>query len=641
MNGEKTRGSPSLHELLATGLSLGLLLMIVRAYVLSFRYLSSILGRAAGFALAAYYDLLYVAGVTAIFLAGFSMTRSPKARRALHRLLLGVAAFSLLAALANVKLVPMLGRPLNYQWLYYSDFLRSQEARNAIFAELSWSPILIAAGGMVGLLVLSRAFRGGLSLLLRRFGQRRLTHAAATALSIYFLLGGIVLSRHHWPPARLENPIVSFARSMVIAGRSPGLLTMKTSVGSEDFEPPRPSSLSDPASARPAGGIRNVVMVVLESVPAQYLESFGGPYPVMPELARQRGHAAIFSNIYAHCPETSHSLVSLLTSIYPQISYESLTMEQPGAALPSLSSELKRHGYRTAFFNAADLRYQHSDLFLSHREFDEIEDYRTLPCDAPTLWASTKGWPFLDGKDDACAADAAIGWIDRVPDQPFLAVIWTMMTHFPYFPTGREEDFGVAKDFGRYLNALRHDDSVVGNLLRALDQRRLDRSTLVVVVGDHGEAFGQHDQWVHASQLYEENVHVPLVLMNPELFHGEQLPVVGGLIDVAPTVLETLGFTAPPGWQGRSLWTTRRSGRVYFFASRSDHLFGLREGDTKVIYDAEDGHFEIYDLSTDPRETVNLARKRRAAIPLWEQRLATWVQYQAGMMRRLAAEKAR
>ena len=629
-------------RLAATSLSLALLLMIVRTRVISFDYIPSVPARAGRLVLAAYYDFVYVAAVTAAFLGFFLIARrNQKSRRALFRAFLGIALVSLLAALANVKVVPMLGRPMNYQWLYYSDFLRSQDARNAIFADLSGKLLLVGVLSAVGLVAASLLLSKGLSFLTRRLGRRRLALAATAVLLIYFLVGGVLLGRHDWPASRLENPIVSFARSVVVAGRSPRLLTMKTSVGSEDFAPQGRSSPSSAVAVRSSGRIRNVIFVVLESVPAEYVEAFGGPYPVTSELGKYRGRSELFTNIYAHCPTTSYSLVSLLLSIYPRISYQGLTEEQPAVPFPSLSSELKRRGYRTAFFSSADLRHQQCDLFLSHREFDKIEDYRSLRCDKPVLRASTRNWPFLNGKDDSCTADALADWINSAPDQPYFAVFWTMMTHYPYFAADGATDFGVAEKFNRYLNALRHDDQVLGKLFHFLEEHHLDKSTLVVVVGDHGEAFGQHHQWSHARCIYEENVHVPLMLINPELFHGESSRVVGGLIDLAPTVLDILDLAPPARWQGRSLWSANRSGRVYFFAPWSDHLFGLRENDTKVIYNAEDNHFEIYNLAEDPHETTNRARQVPEAIGVWQQRLAAWVQYQTKMMRELEVDRGR
>src|SRR5206468_11905991 len=136
----------------------------------------------------------------------------------------------------------------------------------------------------------------------------------------------------------------------------------------------------------------------------------------------------------------------------------------------------------------ADLRQEHCDEFLAHRRFDAVKDQRGFHCDTPLCRASTSNWPFLDGVDDECTASALLQWIQADPRSPYFAVLWTMMTHYPYFAGETETDFGVGEKFNRYLNGLRHDDRMLGRVLEALEESGQDRSTLVVVTGDHGES---------------------------------------------------------------------------------------------------------------------------------------------------------
>ena len=298
--------------------------------------------------------------------------------------------------------------------------------------------------------------------------------------------------------------------------------------------------------------------------------------------------------------------------------------------------------YRTAFFSSADVRFSNTEAFLSHRGFDVVRDYRAFPCDRPILIGSDPNWPLLDGTDDECTADALRRWIDEAPERPFFAIFWTMMTHYPYFRGQARIDFGVRdRYFDRYLNALHHEDLVIGKLVRFLRERDLDRSTLLVVVGDHGEAFGRHGHHGHGTNLYEENVHVPLLLIQPGRFHGERYPQLGGIVDVAPTILDLLGIDPPGLWQGRSLWSTNRTGRAYFGAQFSDFALGYREGDRKFIYDVAADRLELYDLRSDPHETVNRAAGEPAAVAAAKERLASWVQYQDRMMQRLSAQESK
>jgi arylsulfatase A-like enzyme len=584
--------------------------------------------------LAAYDDFLYVAALALLFLG--LLWLSPGHPRLVYRVFLGVALFSLTLAFANRQIVGWLGRPLTYQWLYYSDFLRSQEARNAILAELSLRQVSITAAGLAVLLALTWALERGFGWLVGRFGLRRFGFAVLLAALGYFSLGAARLSRMGWNPHKLANPVVFFARSAMAEQPSAPLLSRRTSVGTEDFEPRKPTGPRSTISARAGGRVRNVVFFVLESVAAQYTGPYGAAYGATPFLDSALDRAAVFTSAYAHCPTTPSSLASLLLSVYPALSYQSLTQEHPEVRFPSLVSELERRGYRTAFFSSADSRFQKGDVFLAHRGFQRVQDYRSMGCDGPVLHASSTRFAFLDGMDDLCAVGAFRSWLPESPGEPFFAVIWTMMTHHPYFAAGAERDFGVPDTaFNRYLNGLHRGDEALGRLLQALEERGLSESTLVVVFGDHGETFGQHHQRGHGLKIYEENLHVPLVLICPGLFHGERVPTVGGLIDIAPTALDVLGFDPPPAWQGRSLFRSDRTGRVYFYSPFSDNLFGVRDGNRKVIYSGSYDRTELYDLAADPRETVDRAAEFPDAVRLGQERLAAWAQFQERFVRGL------
>ena len=218
-------------------------------------------------------------------------------------------------------------------------------------------------------------------------------------------------------------------------------------------------------------------------------------------------------------------------------------------------------------------------------------------------------------------------------------MMWTAGTHYPYFTLDEEIDYGVGDPFfNRYLNALHHTDKAIGQLIAELTKRGLDQSTLIVLVGDHGEAFGRHQQLTHASKIYEENIHVPLILINPLLFHGEHYDTIGGLADIAPTIFSILHRPAPALWQGYSLFRSDRMARTYFFTPWSDFLFGYREGDLKFIYNATIGTTEIYDLRQDPLETTNLAAQTSEHIVSGHESLAAWVQSQNRFFTQLLSE---
>ncbi len=167
---------------------------------------------------------------------------------------------------------------------------------------------------------------------------------------------------------------------------------------------------------------------------------------------------------------------------------------------------------------------------------------------------------------------------------------------------------------------------VLGKLLADLKKNKLAESTLVLVVGDHGEAFGRHDQISHGRKIYEENLHVPCIMIHPSL-KGESINTVGGLVDIAPTLASLMNLKAPEGWLGTDLFSSSHPNRAFFFAPWSDYLFGYREGNRKYIFNATKNHTEIYDLDLDPQETKNLAELYPQDVVTAHYRLAAWTQY--------------
>ena len=149
-------------------------------------------------------------------------------------------------------------------------------------------------------------------------------------------------------------------------------------------------------------------------------------------------------------------------------------------------------------------------------------------------------------------------------------------------------------------------------LIDGLDARGLGQNTLWVISGDHGEAFGQHPgNVVHSLFIYEENVHVPLIIVAPGLTDREPMrraPQIASLIDVAPTALALLGIAAPAGWQGRSLLEPI-AGAARFHTDHGSWQTGLRHDRWKYILDRDRGSGRLFDLRADPGELTDVAAR--------------------------------
>jgi arylsulfatase A-like enzyme len=596
---------------------------------------------ARGLAGSAYYDVVYVICVTSVFaLALLLAGRRPRVRAFLHGIFRGVALFSVLLSLINIRALAELDRPLSYQWLYYSHFFRSLDTYNALATVVSWTwPVEALA---VCALMLFAEFLAARVLVntVNRRSKRAVLVGSALTIGFYLTLGPRWVARTGVDLTHMQNPVVALLGSALHAGDSPVLARTPTPVGPEDFLTAEEraarsgSGTHAEGHARASSGVRNVVILVMESVAAQYVGPYGANYGVTPEFDSLSHSGRLYTSVYAHSPSTTNSLLALLLSIYPWHTFRPITRVYPTVPLPSLSGELKRQGYRTGFFNGEDNRFQRAGEFLAGR-FDVVTDYKDFPCNDQDLAASG---------NDYCAVKTFEKWLDSSPNCPFLAVLWTAQTHWPYLVTTRarvsQTGDTMSTRFQRYLAALSDGDRALGDILRLLERRHLADSTLVVVLGDHGEAFGQHGHEVHRD-LYEEEVHIPLLFINRRLFRDETDSTVAGMVDIAPTIMDLLGFAIPGSWQGRSLLDTQRSGRAYLFAPYSG-LFGYREGDRMLILDdASRKPPQLYDLRDDPQERRNIASTAPDVVRRGRERLAAWVQYQDRFFDRLFAAAGR
>jgi arylsulfatase A-like enzyme len=369
----------------------------------------------------------------------------------------------------------------------------------------------------------------------------------------------------------------------------------------------------------------NVVLIVLESVAARWTSLYGGPYDTTPTLAAESAHALVAGNFYAHIGRSSNSLVAMLMAAYPKLGFRDVTEEYPHLPGTSLATLFRDRGYRTSFVTPSDLSWAGWGSFLSARGFDELHDYRQLGCEAISSW----------GAEDRCMVDGMISFMDRAPDRPFFLMGWTTQTHHPYEPSPdvplldmNREPSPDEYELGRYLNVLHETDRQLGRLFDTLRRLGLEQDTLVVVIGDHGQAFGYpHDTYIQGRTVYEEDVHVPLMFWFPRKYRAAaRSNVVGSQVDLAPTIAELAGVPPAPDWQGRSLFDTTRSPRAYFYVAEDHFTLGVREGSWKYILALREGTEELYDLGRDPNEQHNVAKEQPELTARLRQRLAAWTE---------------
>jgi lipoteichoic acid synthase len=366
---------------------------------------------------------------------------------------------------------------------------------------------------------------------------------------------------------------------------------------------------------------RNVVVVHLESTGARYLKPYGAAEDPMPRLTALSRQALLFENAYTTYPETIRSFFATQCAVFPALDTRAEDYEPAHA--PSLAGILSEHGYRTGLFHPGRFRYLGMEEALRNRGYGTREDAGDIGGERESSF----------GIDEESAVRRMLAWIDERPGKPFLLTYLPIAGHHPY-DAPRPHPFPDDSDINRYRNALRYADDSLADLLNGLRERGLEDNTLVVICGDHSEAFGQHEgNYGHTLYLYEENVRVPLLVAAPGLIESVRVGRVVSLADLAPTVLDLLGLPIPSEYQGRSLLSAEPR-MALFCTDYSLGLVGLRDGRWKMIHELDSGRSQLFDLETDPGEKCDLSSEMPERTAVYREHLQRWAAAQKYRMTR-------
>jgi len=580
-------------------------------------------------------DLAFTAGAFLTIAAFFAALRDEAARRVLSALVVGLGVVCAVYAVASVQIFDYLRSPLTYPLLYLASDMQTMSSSIGSFVTPAVGVALVLAPALYLLLV--RAGRG--------FVMRPVLAAALVAAGAAW--GGfayrqtesgrwldrndhLIIRSPHWEIA--SSTVVE----LLLGGRAERFDESFSEAELRDFQGTPAGAWSRPVRTAAENPPKNVLVVVMESTGARYLSLYGSPYDTTPELKQEARFGLVYDNFYCHMGLTANSLAALTLSIFPYMTWREYTVEYPTYPGTTLAQVLKPDGYRTAFIHTGYLQYTNQDQFLANRGFDQLVDIEDLGGQVVSSW----------GGDDRQLVDAVLRWIDADRSRPFYAMAWTNESHHPYEPAPHYKPVGFFEDgkrptddydLGRYLNTVRSVDHELGRLFDGLRDRGLDQDTLVLVTGDHGEAFGHpHATWGHGARIYEENVRVPLLVWSPSLFpSGRRVATIGSHVDVMPTLAHLLGRPPAPTWEGRSLFEKDRPPRAYFYAANDDYLLGVREANWKYIYNVTRGRDELYDLARDPDEQHNVAKQNPEVCQRLRRHLAAWRSYVKGQLDRL------
>ena len=347
---------------------------------------------------------------------------------------------------------------------------------------------------------------------------------------------------------------------------------------------------------------RNLLLISLDTLRADHLGAYGYRRPTSPKIDRLLAdQGTLFERAYAQFPGTAGSHMTLLTSLFPcvhQVTGGLGAHRKLRADIHPLAELMRAQGYATAAFTedgwvTADTGYD--------RGFGTFVEAKSPIVTQPT------------GQADVTFPHA-LSWIRSHGDVNWFVFAHTYQVHYPYTPPpGYLErvapDHGTdraSRDAALYDGEIRYTDDVLADFLAGLEDAGAGDSTLIVMLSDHGEQFGEHRLFAHGNSLFDILLHVPLILRAPGLVPaGNRISARVGLIDLVPTVLELLELPPIDVKQGRSLVPLIRGEPlppVTMWAELPPRLVSARVDDVKWIIGQKTGRAQVYDLASDPRE---------------------------------------
>lgn len=377
-----------------------------------------------------------------------------------------------------------------------------------------------------------------------------------------------------------------------------------------------------------------VVLVSVDTLRADHLGCYGYSRPTSPCVDAFSARAILFERAYAPSFTTADSHMSMFTGVYPSVhGVRTVWKEEPDfrpldPGITTLPELLRASGYATAGFTGG------GNVAPEHGFGRGMDVYEAL-------------------EDDAARVDKVLAFARQQGSRPYFLFVHTYSVHDPYTPSppwARSFDPTYAGRIQSDLAALRRvatsfdseralfwspvdrkDSRDVAHLVALYDGeiRQLDEHLcrlldglltlhprpLVVLTSDHGEQFAEHGGFLHTA-LYEELIHVPLLVWHPRLTRPGRVHERVSLVALMPTLLDLLGLPPAVQAQGRSL-RSLLAGRApddAIFSEKAGHAAAYIRNGQKLILRRRRGkegpeRAELYELDRDPRETRNRAAK--------------------------------
>ena len=349
----------------------------------------------------------------------------------------------------------------------------------------------------------------------------------------------------------------------------------------------------------------NIVLFIMESVGTRYIfdTSLGNP-PPMPFLKKLTSQSWFLNNHFTFSNVSTKAAFSIFSGIYDFFNRGTFGI-RPDAQVYSLNHFFPPRA-ESFLVTPCSVTWYFPSGFIKNSGLKEIHSFETLP------FKIREGRHPVGRYITRDEVQTTEFFVKRMQSarEPFLGIYMSFAAHFPYFDY---PDYRILQEDGRlitrYYNNLYLLDRMIQKIYRALQEQGRLRRTLLVLVGDHGQAFGQHhvNNYMHFRYSYNENLETPAILYQPAVFKPKKFPFATSHVDLLPTLLDAMRIPYNPVlFDGESLFQNHLRRRYLFFYGHEESISSLSTDRIKVQISLKENQCWAYDLKTDPKEEKRL-----------------------------------
>lgn len=306
-------------------------------------------------------------------------------------------------------------------------------------------------------------------------------------------------------------------------------------IPAEDFVAGDVPTLHRQASTAPRSRPKNLVIVLEESLGAEFVGALGGP-PITPHLDELARQGVWFTNLYATGTRSVRGLEALTTGFTPTPAQSVVKLGKSQRNFFSIARVLRDAGYDTSFIYGGEAQFDNMRRFFMNNGFDFVVDENDYV--NPVFYGS---WGVAD-EDLFTRADAEFS---KARERPFFSLVFTTSNHSPYeYPDGRIELYDPAPN--TVNNAVKYADYALGEFFARARTKPYWNDTVFLVIADHNSR-------VYGAELVPvEHFHIPALILGGDIEPSVYEPVASQ-IDMPPTLLSLIGLSSEHPMIGHDL----------------------------------------------------------------------------------------